>query len=278
MNRLSAPVRERRLDWRLGLRPVGVLLGVVASGLLVTTVLAQPVADPMPEVRPPVEGRLVTGVLHQVIDGDSVELFVNGRIVQYELAGADAPDVVDDERKSIRGSKEAKDYLVSLLVGEQLAVMADARRPTDAMGRARGYLYRMPDGLFVNLEMVRLGLAKHSRDPSAFNDAAMLWAQGRARDARKGVWSPVPKVIVVAEAVEAPAEPAVVETEPEKEPAAVVEPAAESSVVYVTKSGSKYHTKECRHVGDSSIVKTRDEVDGSYEACKVCKPDKSSDD
>ncbi|MBL4809953.1 MAG: thermonuclease family protein [Phycisphaerales bacterium] len=241
---------------------------------------AEPAARPMPRVIGPDAGRLLPAVLHRVIDGDSVELFVEGAVVRYELAGADAPDIlfVGGEAEGVaflRGSDEARGYLKTLLDGEQLAVLVDPRRGTDARGFRRGYVYRMPDGLFVNLEMVRLGFSKHARDPSGFNDAVMLWAQDRARAARKGVWSPVPVEVQQIEPVVEPAGKTVVD-ESESVDSVVIESdlalAVDSMVVYVTESGSKYHTKKCQHARDSGIARRLDEVESTHQACKVCKP------
>lgn len=44
-------------------------------------------------------------------------------------------------------------------------------------------------------------------------------------------------------------------------------------IVYITKSGSKYHTVDCSHLSKSKIAKTLSEVKASgYEPCKTCKP------
>tara|TARA_R110000744_G_scaffold100007_1_gene192843 strand:- start:331 stop:1164 length:834 start_codon:yes stop_codon:yes gene_type:complete len=261
------------------------LWGRLIAGLMLVVVLScfangfEPKGladDVMPRVIEPNKDRLVSGVLYRVIDGDSIELFVDGRIVAYELAGADAPDLVGEGPARIRGSVAARDQLLAFLEGEQLMLLPDRMRPTDAMGRTRGYVYRMPDGLFVNLEMVRLGLSKHARDPAGFNNEVMLWAQDRARDARKGVWSapePEPEV----------AEPILVEDtlEPEQSPAEVpavvtkkVEPTApDSGIVYITKSGTKYHTKDCPHARSSGVARRLDEVKKTHGACKSCDPD-----
>jgi len=259
------------------------MLGIFLS-LCPATVGADQKAKPMPVVVQPDEDRLVSAVLHDVIDGDSVELFINGRIIRYELAGADAPDVVAEDREPLWKSQEAATYLESLLVGEQLMVMVDTRKPTDAVGRARGYLYRMPDGLFVNLEMVRLGFAKHAKNPSSFNDAAMGWAQDRARDARKGVWSPAPKRVIEpaktaqeSEPIADPGSDSNTADKPKPDPKPLTK-SLDSDVVYITKYGSKYHTKDCQHVGDSGIAKRRDAVSESHKACKVCEPDKAGED
>lgn len=241
----------------------------------------EPRGKPMPDVVGPDEGRLIVGVVHRVIDGDSIELFIEGEIVAYELAGADAPDILEDGAISLRGSQEARTYLLALLDGEQIAVLPDTRRPTDARGKKRGYLYRMPDKLFVNLEMVRLGFSKHARNPAGFNNPVMLWAQGRARDARKGVWSPVP--VEVAKSVPVTAEPAkneLVTDEPSLVDAeeSVPESSAGSLMVYVTKSGTKYHTKDCQHARASGVAKRLDEVESTHKACKVCNPGNAGDD
>ena len=259
-------------------RGTAALLAVVTLVFCAPVVMGgQPGGRAMPEVAGPDDDRLIVGVVHRVIDGDSVELFLDGQIVAYELAGADAPEVLEKGSVSLRGGAEARGYLLALLSGEQVAVLPDVFRPVDALGRRRGYLYRMPDKLFVNLEMVRLGFSKHARDARGFNEPAMVWAQGRARDARKGVWSPVPVPVEVAKAKPAAAEPA------KEEPAAdepsrvdvevsVLEPAAGYLMVYVTKSGTKYHTKDCQHARVSGVATPLEKVESTHEACKVCNP------
>jgi hypothetical protein len=138
----------------------------------------------------------------------------------------------------------------------------------------------MPDKLLVNLELIRLGHAKHTRDPSGFNDRAFRWAQDRARDAKKGVWGPRPEPIKKPKpkqeeqtgAPERPdPEPVPQPTEPN--PQTAISPV---DVVYVTESGSKYHTKDCRHTSESSIARKRSEVQKTHKPCKVCNPDKTS--
>lgn len=48
---------------------------------------------------------------------------------------------------------------------------------------------------------------------------------------------------------------------------------ANESVVYITKTGSKYHTADCRYLKKSKIKITKaDAIEQGYTACKVCKP------
>lgn len=48
---------------------------------------------------------------------------------------------------------------------------------------------------------------------------------------------------------------------------------AEAQVVYITKTGTKYHEETCRYLSNSKYpVSLVDAKQRSYEPCKVCKP------
>jgi hypothetical protein len=49
-------------------------------------------------------------------------------------------------------------------------------------------------------------------------------------------------------------------------------PKPEEIVVYVTKTGSKYHRANCRYVSKSKIPMTLKEAKKKYGPCSVCKP------
>lgn len=45
------------------------------------------------------------------------------------------------------------------------------------------------------------------------------------------------------------------------------------AVVYITKTGKKYHRSSCRYLSNSKLeVSLKDAKKNGYEACKVCKP------
>ena len=55
----------------------------------------------------------------------------------------------------------------------------------------------------------------------------------------------------------------------------VLNAATAEHIVYVTKTGTKYHTENCRHLRKSKRPITLQEArDKRFEACKTCKPDK----
>lgn len=63
-----------------------------------------------------------------------------------------------------------------------------------------------------------------------------------------------------------------ISTSTDMDPIIEPEPEPQTNIVYVTKSGTKYHLAGCRYLSSSSISKTLDEVRGKYEQCSVCNP------
>jgi len=47
---------------------------------------------------------------------------------------------------------------------------------------------------------------------------------------------------------------------------------ADTTTVYITATGSKYHRRQCQHLHDSRIEKKLGAVKGTYGPCGTCKP------
>jgi len=46
-----------------------------------------------------------------------------------------------------------------------------------------------------------------------------------------------------------------------------------AQTVFITKTGEKYHTNDCRHLSNSrSSIELNEALNKGYEACKVCRP------
>ena len=91
-----------------------------------------------------------TAVLARVIDGDTIDVRIGGRIVRLRYIGVDTPE---------RGEacySEATSYNRGLVSGKTLTLVRDVSE-TDRYGRLLRYVYA--DGVFVNLELVRAGYA-----------------------------------------------------------------------------------------------------------------------
>ncbi len=63
-----------------------------------------------------------------------------------------------------------------------------------------------------------------------------------------------------------------ISTSTDMDPIIEPEPDPQTAIVYVTKTGTKYHVAGCRYLSSSSIAKTLTEVRGKYEPCTVCNP------
>ncbi|MCK4340100.1 MAG: thermonuclease family protein [Phycisphaerae bacterium] len=170
--------------------------------------------------------------------------------------------------KSGSAEDEARAFLLRLLQGESVYVEYEQDWPLrDRQDRFWAYAYRAPDGLFVNLELIRQGYARLSA-PEPFEHQKLLrtyelWA----RKIQKGVWSP--------------RAPQRVQDPPRSQPAAQRaapappgQPETGAHVkVYVTKHGRKYHRKDCYHVRRGALELTLKEAKAKgYTPCSHCKP------
>ena len=87
--------------------------------------------------------------------------------------------------------KEASNFTKNLLQGESVYLRYDVER-TDTFGRLLAYLYRAPDGLFVNLEIVRQGYG-YAYTQFPFKHMELFRYYGnRARTAGKGLYGAPP--------------------------------------------------------------------------------------
>ena len=140
------------------------------------------------------------------------------------------------------------EFLHNLLAGEQVFVL-EGFRNAPAGGELKPVrIFRAPDGLYVNLELIRQGYAGFS--PAGLADELQLFGsyQERAKQIGKGLWN---KSLVSAPAV--------------KEP--------RGATVYVTKTGQKYHRQDCRFLSRSKISLGLDEAKKrGFTPCRACKP------
>ena len=94
----------------------------------------------------------------KVTDGDSLVVSDGTRI---RLIGIDTPEVESDDCYS----SEATTHLTELVgPGTRVRLVYDAGR-LDRYGRTLAYVYRLPDGLFVNLDLASNGFAQQLTVP-----------------------------------------------------------------------------------------------------------------
>ncbi len=122
----------------------------------------------------------------RITDGDTLVVTGGTRI---RLIGIDTPEAASRDCYS----SEATDRLRDLVgPGTTVRLVYDVGR-LDRFGRTLAYVYRVPDGLFVNLALARDGFAQQLTVPPNVRHAADFGqAVADARGANRGLWASCP--------------------------------------------------------------------------------------
>jgi len=120
----------------------------------------------------------------QVIDGDTLELEGDVRV---RVLGIDAPEMEKEGQPAEFLAHKAKAALSNLTLKKTVRLEYDRQR-YDHYGRLLAYLF-LPDGTFVNAELVRQGLALvYFHAPNTRYRETLLAAQREALEAQRGIW------------------------------------------------------------------------------------------
>lgn len=155
---------------------VGAVLVVLGSGALDRR--GSPRADAG-------QGRVV-----QVVDGDTIDVDVDGRDERVRLIGVDTPETVAPDRPVQCFGAEASEHTAALLPpGTRVRLVRD-EVVRDRYDRLLAYVYRHEDGLLVNLSLIEGGFADAVSygDNEALHDTFVA-AEATARSDGVGLWS-----------------------------------------------------------------------------------------
>jgi len=141
-----------------------------------------------PGLQPP--SNAVAATVIRVIDGDTIEVSINGVREKVRYIGIDAPETVHPSKPVEWMGKEASEANRRLVEGKTVYLEKDISE-RDKYGRLLRYVWL--GSLLVNAELVRLGYAKVSTYPPdvKYSDY-FLKMQQEARAARRGLWGPTP--------------------------------------------------------------------------------------
>ena len=181
----------------------------------------------------------------RIIDGDTVEIRYEGNLTSVSLIGVDAPEIAPAE---VFG-KESVSFIRNLLLGEAVYLRFDSNR-TDEYGRMIAYLYRAPDGLFVNLEIVRQGYGKIYKVLPFVHKTLFQHYEKQAQNAGRGLWGAKNGGQQRVQSEEVP----------------------RTKTVYITRTGAKYHRGSCRYLRYSKIPISLEVAKQRYSPCSVCRP------
>ena len=135
-----------------------------------------------------VPGELPAGQfkITRVYDGDTVKAEGQDIEIKIRLVGIDAPET--SRKKHEPGqpfSQRATKHLAELVLNKVVEVKGFGM---DRYNRILGVIF--VDGINVNLELVRVGLAEvyYGRPPRGFDTGPYLGAEREAREAQRGMW------------------------------------------------------------------------------------------
>jgi len=229
----------------------------------------------------------------RVIDGDTIELD-NGVTVRY--IGIDTPETKHPSKPGEYFGKEATEYNRKLVEGKKVKLVFDVQEK-DKYGRLLAYVY-LPDGTFVNAELVKGGYAQVATfPPNVKHQELFLKLQREAQRENRGLWSKESNLgnrVAELETQVRLLREKVAELEkeiaslkallgqqgniPQKENTSKTQLKAAPTdgkdvTVYITRTGKKYHRGSCRYLRKSMIpIKKKDAIGRGYTPCSVCKP------
>jgi len=116
-------------------------------------------ANALPDLPPaPTPVNKVPCPVVSVIDGDTIVVRIDSETKTVRLIGVDTPETVHPRKEVQYYGKEASLFSKNLLKGEHVYLDFEGAVGTyDKYQRLLAYVFRAPDGLFVNLEIVRQG-------------------------------------------------------------------------------------------------------------------------
>lgn len=130
------------------------------------------------------------GVVVSVADGDTFDVEVEGERDTVRLIGVDTPETKHPTKGVQCWGPEATDFTQSLLaVGTRVRLVRDVEA-RDRYGRLLAYVYLADTNVFVNRELVRLGLARpYPFEPNTAHKATFADAAWEAQRERRGLWA-----------------------------------------------------------------------------------------
>lgn len=123
-----------------------------------------------------------------VIDGDTIDIAQMGRV---RLLGIDAPELGRGLDTPEPFATEARDHLSGMVASRWVRLEYDGQDRRDVYQRRLAYVF-LDDGSFVNVLLLRAGLARVSARRSLTRLGELRHAEAEAKSARRGMWLAAP--------------------------------------------------------------------------------------
>lgn len=132
----------------------------------------------------------------KVVDGDTIDVSIDGKTVRVRLIGLDTPEAVDPRRPVQCFGKEASAEMKKIVGGQSVRLETDPSQSMyDKYDRLLAYVYRPLDsrqeGLLVNEYMIIEGFGhEYTYDLPYKYQKEFKKAQQSAQASQKGLWAP----------------------------------------------------------------------------------------
>lgn len=137
----------------------------------------------------PLVGDFKIGLVTEVIDGDTIEVTIDGQTYAVRYIGIDTPEPGEP------GGAEAKTKNNDLVEGQVVRLVRDVSE-TDQFDRLLRYVY-LTDGTFVNAELVRSGYAEaKAYQPDIRCQDLLAQMESEALASGLGLWHKSPTTIM----------------------------------------------------------------------------------
>ncbi len=126
----------------------------------------------------------------RVDSGYAVILRIDGKDTPVRMLGIEGVEATTEDGKTQTLDKQIDPFVRNLLIGEFVYLEHDEDlSETDEDGKLVGYLYRAPDRLLVNLEIVRGGYALTANSYDFAHADTFRFYEEKAQTDGKGIWS-----------------------------------------------------------------------------------------
>ncbi|SFL34579.1 micrococcal nuclease [Gracilibacillus orientalis] len=134
------------------------------------------------------DGNFSTATVSRVVDGDTVNIELDGQEETVRLLLVDTPETKHPKLPVQPFGQEASDFAVEKLTGKDIQIEFDGPE-RDNYDRLLGYIW--VDGDNFNQLLVEKGLARYAYvyDPPYTHQDEMKQAEQQAREAGIGIWS-----------------------------------------------------------------------------------------
>lgn len=154
-------------------------------------VQAEQVATDTAPAAPTTEAPTVLYKVAKVVDGDTIDVTIDGKSESVRILGVNTPETVDPRKPVECFGKEASDHAKTILSGGEVGLVADrSQGDKDKYGRLLRYVL-MPDGTDFGLTLIEDGYAyEYTYDKPYDRQAEYKAAQAEAQANLRGLWSP----------------------------------------------------------------------------------------